>query len=314
MSVGKNIFEKNKIYFGDCLEVMKLIPSESVDLCVIDPPYFKVKKHYWDKQWDNSDKFVSFMGLVFNEIHRILKKSGSIYVFCYPKLAFEIEAELRNHFNVLNHIVWEKFNDKGFDGWKQKTSKESLRKFYPNSERIIFAEKQSFGKILKKERVKAGYTTISLAEIIGAFGKTNHGGSVSNWENDLNIPTEEQYKKLQSLLELPNRNDVIRTFNCKSDIQYTDVLHYKTVRPYKGKHPCEKPKELIKQLVEMSSNENDIVIDCFGGSGILAEVCIETKRDWIVIEKDEEYYNLSLKRVGDFLNSFSYETSNEDEK
>jgi len=149
----------------------------------------------------------------------------------------EIEGELRNKFNVLNHIVWEKFNDKGFDGWKQKTSKESLRKFYPNSERLIFGEKQSFGKILKEERLKAGYTTISLAEIIGAFGKTNHGGSVSNWENDLNIPTEEQYKKLQLLLKLPNRDDVIRTFNCKSDIQYTDVLHYKTVRPYKGKHP-----------------------------------------------------------------------------
>lgn len=64
----------------------------------------------------------------------------------------------------------------------------------------------------------------------------------------------------------------------------------------------------------MSSNENDIVIDCFGGSGVLAEVCIETKREWIMIEKDEDYYNLSLKRVGVFLNSFSHETSNEDEK
>lgn len=64
----------------------------------------------------------------------------------------------------------------------------------------------------------------------------------------------------------------------------------------------------------MSSNENNIVIDCFGGSGVLAEVCIETKRDWIVIEKDEDYYNLSLKRVEDFLNSFSHETSNKDEE
>ena len=47
---------------------------------------------------------------------------------------------------------------------------------------------------------------------------------------------------------------------------------------------------------------------------MLAECCVETKRNWIMIEKDEQYYNLSLKRVGDFLNSFSHETSNEDEK
>ena len=298
---GKNIFENNKIYFGDCLEVMKDIPDETVDLCIIDPPYFKVKKHYWDRQWDNSDGFLLFMSLVFNEIYRILKKSGSIYVFCYPKLAFEVEGELRKKFNILNHIVWEKFNDKGFDGWKQKTSKESLRKYYPNSERIIFGEKQSFGKVLKEARIKYGYTTISLAEEIGAFGKTNHGGSVSNWENDLNVPTEEQYTKLQTLLNLPNRSNFIRAFNCKSGVQYTDVLHYKTVRPYKGKHPCEKPRELIKHLVEMSSNENDNVIDCFAGSGVLAEVCIESNRNWILIEKDEDYYNLSLKRIEDFL-------------
>ena len=297
-----NNFQINKIYHGDCLEVMKLIPDESINLCIIDPPYFKVKKHYWDRQWDNSDEFITFMGLVFNEIYRILKKSGSIYVFCYPKLAFEIESEVRKKFNVLNHIVWEKFNDKGFDGWKQKTSKESLRKYYSNSERIIFAEKQSFGKMLKDARTKYGYTTISLAGIIGAFGKTNHGGSVSNWENDLNIPTEEQYDKLQSLLKLPNRSDSIRLFNAKSDVQYTDVLHYKTVRPYKGKHPCEKPRELIKHLVEMSSNENDIVIDCFAGSSVLVEACIETKRNWVAIEKDEDYYNMSLKRLEDFCN------------
>ena len=296
-----NNFKINKAYYGDCLEVMKNIPDETVDLCIIDPPYFKVKKHYWDRQWDNSDGFILFMSLVFNEIYRILKKSGSVYVFCYPKLAFEVEGELRKKFNILNHIVWEKFNDKGFDGWKQKTSKESLRKYYPNSERIIFGEKQSFGKVLKEARIKYGYTTISLAEEIGSFGKTNHGGSVSNWENDLNVPTEEQYNKLQTLLNLPNRSNVIRPFNCKLGVQYTDVLHYKTVKPYKGKHPCEKPRELINHLVEMSSNENDVVIDCFAGSGVLAEVCIETNRNWIIIEKDEDYYNLSLKRIDDFL-------------
>jgi DNA modification methylase len=59
----------------------------------------------------------------------------------------------------------------------------------------------------------------------------------------------------------------------------------------------------------MSSNEKDIVIDCFAGSSVLAEVCMETKRDWIVIEKDEDYYNLSLKRVENFLNSFPPQTS-----
>ena len=89
----------NKIIHGDCLEILKYIPSETVNLCVIDPPYFKVKNHYWDNQWNNSILYIEWMNEVFNEIHRILTKSGSIYVFCYPKMAFEIEGILRNKFN-----------------------------------------------------------------------------------------------------------------------------------------------------------------------------------------------------------------------
>jgi site-specific DNA-methyltransferase (adenine-specific) len=287
----------NKIFNGDCLDILPTLPSNSVDLCIIDPPYFKIKQHYWDNQWSNTELFLKWMEMVFNEIYRVLKPSGSIYCFAYPKMSFEIESELRKKFNILNHIVWEKYNDKGFDGWLQKTSKEALRKYYPNSERIIFAEKQSFGKMLKEERIKNGLSTIKLAELIGAHGNTNHGGSVSNWESDLNIPTNEQYEKLLKYVNLPKRTEVIRTFNSKKDIQYTDVLHFKTVRPYKDKHPCEKPNDLLKHLIEMSSNENDIVLDCFSGSGALGQACIDTNRNFILIEKDYEYYKKSTEKL-----------------
>jgi len=289
-----------ELMFGNSEDLLLNIPDKFVNLIIIDPPYFRIKKHYWDNQWNSLDLFLKWFERIISELYRISKDSSSIYCFSYPKFSFEIESIIRKYYIVLNQIVWEKYNDKGFDGWKQKTSKESLRKYYPNTERIIFAEKKSFGKILKNERIKNEFSTIQLAEIIGSYGVVNHGGSVSNWENDLNIPTDDQYLKLCGVLNLPNKNEVIRTFNCSSDIQYTDVLHFKTVKPYKGKHPCEKPQELLEHLISMSSNKTDVVLDCFMGTGSTGISAKKLERKFIGIEKDREYYNIAKEKIENY--------------
>ena len=63
-----------------------------------------------------------------------------------------------------------------------------------------------------------------------------------------------------------------------------------------GKHPTQKPAELLKRLVMAASNEGDIVLDAFNGSGTTGIACIETKRNYIGIEIDKKYISLSKKR------------------
>jgi len=63
------------------------------------------------------------------------------------------------------------------------------------------------------------------------------------------------------------------------------------------KHPTQKPLALINELICKHSNENDIVLDTFSGSGTTAISCIEKNRRFICIEKDETYYDMSLNRV-----------------
>ena len=62
-------------------------------------------------------------------------------------------------------------------------------------------------------------------------------------------------------------------------------------------HPSEKPFELIEKLVKMYSNKGDLVLDTFGGSGVVAHVCKYHKRDFIVCEIDIKYYNMSITRL-----------------
>ena len=63
------------------------------------------------------------------------------------------------------------------------------------------------------------------------------------------------------------------------------------------KHPTEKPVELLKVLIENSSNEGDIVMDCFMGSGSTGIACINTNRKFVGIEIDKKYYDIAVERI-----------------
>lgn len=65
-----------------------------------------------------------------------------------------------------------------------------------------------------------------------------------------------------------------------------------------GNHPCQMPEFLLERIIRVSSNEADIVLDPFGGTGTTAAVAKRLKRHFITMEISEEYYNLILKRLG----------------
>ena len=67
----------------------------------------------------------------------------------------------------------------------------------------------------------------------------------------------------------------------------------------KAGHPTQKPLKLFERCVYMGSNEGDIVLDCFSGSGTTAVACHNLKRRFICIEKDKDYYEASVKRLED---------------
>lgn len=74
-----------------------------------------------------------------------------------------------------------------------------------------------------------------------------------------------------------------------------NILNVPNIR--NRKHPTEKPKELMKILVENSSNEGDLVLDPFMGVGSTGVACKELNRDFIGIEIDERYFNIAKKRL-----------------
>ena len=89
---------------ADCLQYIKTLPDNCIDLICTDPPYFKVKPDGWDNQWKGDSDYLAWLDMCLAEFWRVLKPAGSIYLFCGHRLAADIELLMRNRFDVLNHI------------------------------------------------------------------------------------------------------------------------------------------------------------------------------------------------------------------
>lgn len=298
----------------DALQAMKSIPDNSISLILTDPPYHSTKKENIvnDCSFKDDESYLSWMELFANEWKRILRPNGSAFMFCSSEMEARLEIMLSRNFNILAHITWTKPNEPGYDGWKGKMKKESLRQWYPHSERIIFFEpagegnlnRSNFGNLLKNYRKKCKLTCNQLTEIVGAYGKVNHGGAVCNWEAGRNIPDREQYAKIAAALkergvdDFPDYEDAIRPFNVSSKVEFTDVWTFASVRQYRGKHPAEKPIDMLEHCIKSTTYDGDIVLDCFAGSGNTLLAAQKNHRFAIGIEIDKTWSQIIAGKLG----------------
>jgi site-specific DNA-methyltransferase (adenine-specific) len=325
---------------GDCLAEMKNIPDKSVDLILTDPPYFKVKDDAWDRQWEKSSEFLEWLDLIAEQWARILKPNGSLFCFASPQMAARVECKIAERFKVINHIVWSKPS-----GIHLRQCKEELRSFFPQTERIIFAEHygadnmargeagyaarcdelrgflfEPLRSYLVAERDRAGWTTKRIVEAMKCT-TPSHYFSSSQWA----LPTAEHYKTLRALFNSngdeylrkdyedlrkdyedlrKDYEDLRRPFSVTKDVPYTDVWSFPVVQHYKGKHPCEKPQDLLRHAISSTTRPGATVLDCFLGSGSTGIACRELGRNFIGIELDPDYFRKASEAIkgGGLLN------------
>lgn len=248
---------------ADALTLLVALPDASVDLICTDPPYFGVKKDLdWDNQWTDVDGFIAWLDDHLREFRRVLKPNGSLYLFAAPQHAARVEVAISERFNVLNHISW--WKNTGNRNWA--ADKEAIRSYLPNTEHIIFAEQQNTYSFLRQARHAAGVSSNAVAELFPSeTGRLT--GCVRNWELGLNTPSPEQYALLQTQYPLPRYEDAIRPFNLTADEQFADVWFFDPIQAYPGKHPCEKPLDMMRHIVRASSRLDDVILDPFCGSG-----------------------------------------------
>ena len=118
-----------------CEAFSSALPDGCVNLLWLDPPYFRVVDEEWDRAWKTEADFLAWLRSVVREAARVLAPNGSLYLFASPQMGGRVECIARESLDVLNHLVWAKRQ-----GWHAKAEEEALRGYFPQTERVIFAE------------------------------------------------------------------------------------------------------------------------------------------------------------------------------
>src|SRR5271157_716637 len=240
-----------RLYQGDCLELLALIPESSVDLVFADPPYFlsnggitchagrmvSVNKGDWDKSKGPGANH-EFNRAWLAACQRVLKPNGSIWVSGTAHVIHSVGFAMQQlGFKLLNDISWVKPNP---------PPNLSCRYFTHATETIIWAARD------KKSRHTFNYKLMK---------ETNRG------------------KQMKSVWEIKPPENWEKKF---------------------GKHPTQKPVALLERILLASSNEGDLVLDPFSGSGTTVLAALHKGRRAVGIELDAKWTRVAIQRLKEF--------------
>lgn len=242
------IYNKDSyIVNGDCLEVLKTIPDESVDCILTDPPYN--------------------LGLFMHNRNTNL-------------------AKMRD--NQFAYAGWDNIE---YEEWCS-----NMREFLKECSRILKPKGTliSFMSIIKVE------SFIRFAEEVGFYYKTT-----GIWHKKNPMPRNMNLQfvnSTESWVYFINRG-TSGTFHNNGKVVH-DYLE-SSVTPLSekkhGKHPTQKPLSIMKQLINLTTNEGDIVLDPFMGSGSSCVAAALLNRNFIGIELNEAYFDITSKRLEEVL-------------
>lgn len=281
MSVYQTMFKSKmqEIYHGDCLEIMKGLQVKSIDMIYLDPPFFTNKRHSlssrdrashysFDDIWGSYKTYADFMLVRLLEARRILKDTGCIFIHC---------DKSANH--ILRLVGEDVFGEKNFLSeiiWSYKRWSNSANNLTPNHQNILLfskTEKYKFNKIY------TDYSeTTNVDQILQKRSRDVHNKSIYARGEDGSVVSS----------------------NDKKGVPLTDVWEIPFLNP-KAKertgYPTQKPILLLDRIIEISTNEGDVILDPFCGSGTTLVAAKMKNRKYIGIDLSEDAIKLTKSRL-----------------
>ena len=255
------MLELNKIFFEDCIVGMSKISNNSIDLVVTDPPYFI---NYQSNNWDKGN-FEEFTTKWVSECVRVLKKTGTMWSFMGYENLFIKKGIPKGFINILED--YGKVNYKNMLVWTHSKGRGSSKALKSLREDCIHFTKSNdyIWKPLKMMR-----------EVIAPYVKD---GKPRGWFID-ETGRRSRFTGLGNVMifSAPQHNGIAE----------------------KQFHPSQKPIILLEYLIGLSSNENDVILDPFIGSGSTIIACKLMNRNFIRFENNEKYFNYAKNRIDTF--------------
>ena len=303
------------LYKGDCMELFKNIENNSIDLILCDPPYGTMCGDFGQDTDNNSNrKNLSKIGKwdialdtqkMLEECTRVLRPNGKCILFSQEPYTTELITKQTVDLPFSYPMYWFK-NCPGNVLGAKKNCLQYIEVMLLFKKKVygdeVYAE-SNVRAYLKEEYQKTGLTMAQINKLLGCSCMANHYFGNGR---QFAIPTEKYYKKLQETgyfkkpyeeIKNAKKIDYPSTFNLNGANSKSNVFQYAKPSSNKSVHPTQKPIELLEDLLKTFSNEGDTVLDFTMGSGSTGVACMHTNRNFIGIEKDENYFNISKNRI-----------------
>ncbi len=279
--------QENSIIQGDALKILKKINEKSVDLVYLDPPFYTQDKHSllsktnveysFDDKWNDMDDYLHFMQERLFECKRILKNTGSIFLHC--------DRNASHYLKVLMDKVFGMANFQSEIIWSYKRWSNSKKGLLNNHQVILFyskTKKFKFNKIYKEYS-----ETTNVDQILQERARNENGKSV--------------YKL--------DKNGETVVGQSKKGVPLSDVWEIPFLNPKARErvgYPTQKPIILLEQIIKLVTDEDDLVVDPFVGSGTTAVAAKMLNRKYIGIDKSKDAVVLTNDRLGSLIKTESH--------
>ncbi|MGI6635490.1 MAG: DNA-methyltransferase [Christensenellales bacterium] len=260
-----NVSNPFTLYNGDCLNLLKQLPSESVDLVITSPPYC-MGKAYEDPN-DDIETFKNQHTLIFDDIYRTVKPGGSI---CW-QVGYHVSEKC---IIPLDYVIFNLFTDNS----KMSEYPLILRN------RIIW----TFGHGLNSTRRFSG-----RHETILWFTK---GDSFDFNLDEIRVP--QKYPGKRSY-KGPRKGQLSGNPLGKNPSDVWEIPNVKARHIEKTEHPCQFPVAIPQRLIKALTKQNDLVLDPFMGSGTTGVAAAIEQRRFAGAELQVDYYNIAIERITD---------------
>ncbi len=250
----------NSIYNEDVFSFLENVDIGSIDLAVIDPPY-NMNKADWDT-FNSQRDFLDFTYRWIDELIPLLKNTGSLYIFNTPfNSAYILQYLVNKGLIFQNWITWDKRD--GLNASKVR---------YTHGQETILFFTKSAKHTFNSDAIRIPYESTKRIEAAKSKGLLKNG---KRW--------------------FPNPDGRL----CGEVWHIASERHKRKIggRVQKLEHVTPKPKEMIERIILASSNEGDLVLDCFVGSGTTAYCAKKLKRNYICADSNEEYVKMARDAV-----------------
>ncbi|TAH19345.1 MAG: hypothetical protein EAZ08_09250 [Cytophagales bacterium] len=329
----------NKLILGDCLEVLKKLDTETIDLIYIDPPFFSNRTYeviwgdkgevrsFEDRFSGGIEHYIGWLKERVQELYRILKPTGSIFVHCdWHANAYIRVSVLDKIFggnNFRNEIIWKRADTvKGNFGQNKKYLDVNVDTifFYTKNGTYTFEELykpytdtylKQFYKYVEKDTGRR-YRLISM---IGPGGESKGNpfyevmGVSKYWrysESKMKILIEKGMVVQTRKGTVPQRKQYLdEGKGVALQTLWEDISALGSGSSERIGYPTQKPEALLERIIKMASNEGDIVLDCFMGGGTTIAVADKLNRKWIGIDQSVNAVKVTEFRLNKQQDLFS---------